>query len=187
MELRLNPWSGFSFGGRRPYFSQAMYFLPRIAGQALAGALFALWAMTGAAHAQFTVCNQTLDVVNVAIGQEAEEEVFQTEGWWTIGANQCADVIREELINRFIYVYANDVFGQPVLGAPAVAAGSGTAPAEPEHADEGRLVEMCVSSKRFVIRGIESCWQRGHLAARFFEVDTRAVERWTVFLTPPDN
>jgi hypothetical protein len=88
----------------------------------------------------------------------------QTEGWWTVGANQCAEVIREELANRFIYVYANDVFGQPIL--------SGT-------------TEMCVGKKRFVIRGIESCWQRGHLAVKFYEVDTQAVERWTLFLTSP--
>lgn len=115
------------------------------------------------AAAQFTVCNQTLDVVNVAIGQEVDQ-AFQTEGWWTIGANRCADVIREELVNRFIYVYANDVFGQPVLNG---------------------LDEMCVAPKRFVIRGAESCWQRGYKAAKFLEVDTQAVERWTLFLSSP--
>jgi len=115
------------------------------------------------AHAEFTVCNQTLDVVNLAIGQ-AIDDAFQTEGWWTVGANQCAEVIREELANRFIYVYANDVFGQPIL--------SGT-------------TEMCVGKNRFVIRGIESCWQRGYLSVRFYEVDTQAVERWTLFLTSP--
>jgi uncharacterized membrane protein len=117
----------------------------------------------GAARAQFTVCNQTLDVVNLAIGQEVDQ-AFQTEGWWTIGANQCADVIREELANRFVYVYANDVFGQPVLNGST---------------------EMCVGQMRFVIRGIESCWQRGFRAVRFYEVDTQAVERWTLFLTSP--
>lgn len=168
----------------------------------IAGGSATLAAGADPARAQFTVCNQTLDVVNVAIGQEAGENVFETEGWWTIGANQCADVIREELVNRFIYVYANDVFGQPVLGGPA-SAGGAAAPAEETPADETRademladqtlaadgkrLVEMCVSAKRFVIHGIESCWQRGHLAASFFEVDTRAVERWTVFLTPPEE
>ncbi len=123
----------------------------------------ALFAGATPARAEFTVCNQTLDVVNLAIGQEVDQ-AFQTEGWWTVGANQCADVIREELFNRFIYVYANDVFGQPVL--------NGT-------------TEMCVGQARFVIRGIESCWQRGHKAVKFYEVDTQAVERWTLFLTSP--
>lgn len=112
------------------------------------------------AAAQFTVCNQTLDVFNVAIASEVDED-FQTEGWWTIAANRCVDVIRSELENRYIYVYATDVFKQPVL--------DGT-------------VSMCVEAKRFLIRGTEDCWQRGYLAAHFHEVDTQAVERWTLFV-----
>lgn len=115
------------------------------------------------ARAEFTVCNQTLDVINISLGQEVGNE-FETEGWWTVGANQCAEVIRDELVNRFIYVFANDVFGQALL--------NGT-------------TEMCVGTKRFVIRGIESCWQRGHRAVKFFEVDTQAVERWTLFVVTP--
>lgn len=111
-------------------------------------------------HAQFTICNQTLDVFNVAIGSEVDDE-FQTEGWWTIAANRCVDVIREELQNRYIYVYATDVFQQPVL--------------------EG-TVEMCIDSQKFIIRGTDACWQRGYGAAHFAEVDTQAVERWTLFV-----
>ena len=38
-----------------------------------------------------------------------------SEGWWTIGANRCVDVIKEELANKYVYVYATDVFGQPIL------------------------------------------------------------------------
>ena len=130
--------------------------------RALAAAIF-LVCGAPPASAQFTVCNQTLDVVNLSVGQEIDG-IFQTEGWWTIGANHCADVIREELWNRYIYIYAEDVFGQPVL--------RGT-------------TDMCVDPRRFTIRGLESCWQRGHKMVKFFEVDTQAVERWTVFLSNP--
>jgi uncharacterized membrane protein len=130
---------------------------------ALAGAAFALALTTGPAQAEFSVCNQTLDVVNVAIGQQGPE-AFTTEGWWTIGSNQCALVIRDELRNRFIFVYANDVFGQPILKGTET---------------------MCIAPKRFSIDGIESCWQRGYIEAKFLEVDTQAVERWTLFLTDP--
>lgn len=114
-------------------------------------------------RAEFTVCNQTLDVFNLAVGYEVEDD-FQTEGWWTVSANQCVDVIREELTTRYIYVYAMDVFQQPIA--------SGT-------------VDMCIGERRFVIKGIDSCWQRGFKAARFLEVDTQAVERWTLFLRDP--
>ena len=118
----------------------------------------------GAARAEFTVCNQTLDVVNLAVGQEVREQsdaIWQTEGWWTVGANQCVNVIRDELVNRYIYIYATDVFGQPLL--------NGT-------------TSMCVGTRRFVIRGDQDCWVRGHQAAPFFEVDTQKTERWTLFL-----
>lgn len=119
---------------------------------------------TGEAHAEFAVCNQSFDVVNVAIGRDVEGD-FQTEGWWTIGTNQCANVIREELESRYIYVYAQDVFGKPML--------NGTTP-------------MCIEGKRFTIRGISSCWSRGHIKARFIEVDTEKTQRWSLFLAPPN-
>lgn len=121
----------------------------------------AAFAAPGDARAEFTVCNQTLDVVNLAVGQEIDA-TFQTDGWWTIGANQCVNVIREELVNRYIYVYATDVFGQPILSGST---------------------EMCVEKRRFTIRGIEECWQRGHIAAAFYEVDTLEQARWTLFLS----
>nr|WP_295468068.1 DUF1036 domain-containing protein [Mesorhizobium sp.] len=120
--------------------------------------------MAGSARAEFTVCNQTLDVVNLAVGQDVDG-TFQTDGWWTIGANHCVDVLHEELSNRYVYVYATDVFGHAIL--------------------EGST-GMCVEKRRFTIRGIDDCWQRGHILARFLEVDTLEQIRWTFFLTGRD-
>ena len=121
--------------------------------------MFGLCLATPAA-AEFAVCNQSFDVVNVAIGQDIEGE-FQTEGWWTIGPNQCANVIKEELSSRYIYLYAQDVFGQPIL--------NGT-------------TQMCISPRKFSIRGINECWSRGDISAGFIEVDTLKTQRWTLFL-----
>jgi len=141
--------------------------MPRVFSLRLTG--FAAFCLTFAglfatpARAEFAVCNQSFDVINVAIAELVDGQ-FQTEGWWTIGTNQCANVIKEELANRYIYVYATDVFGQPIL--------DGT-------------VSMCIGAKRFVIEGIENCWERGHRAAMFHEVDTKATVRWTLFVTPP--
>ena len=129
----------------------------------IAAAFLLALASASPARAQFSVCNQTLDVLNLAMAQETDGAV-QSEGWWTIGANRCVEVIKDELVNRYIYVYATDVFGQPILAGE---------------------VGMCVGTKRFVIRGIESCWLRGHKAAKFMEVDTQAGERWTLFLKEP--
>jgi uncharacterized membrane protein len=112
-------------------------------------------------RAEFTVCNQTLDVVNLAVGQEIHG-TFQTDGWWTVGANRCVNVVREELTNRYIYIYATDVFGQPILSGST---------------------DMCIERRRFTIRGIEDCWRRGHIGARYYEIDTLEQARWTIFLT----
>lgn len=115
------------------------------------------------AHAEFIVCNQSFDVVNVAIGQVAGEG-FRTDGWWTIGTNQCASVIKGQLDNRYVYAYATDVFGQPLL--------------------DGKT-QMCIAPKKFTISGTGDCWQRGHIAAPFLEVDTGSAERFTLFIKPP--
>ncbi|MGE0500249.1 MAG: DUF1036 domain-containing protein [Rhizobiaceae bacterium] len=141
--------------------------LPGIDSPVWIAAAFALLAClwTNSARAEFTVCNQTLDVVNLAVGQEVDQ-AFQTDGWWTIGANQCVDVIREELSNRYVYLYATDVFGNVML--------------------EGST-DMCVEKRRFTIRGLHQCWQRGHIQARFVEVDTLEQLRWTFFLTGQDR
>lgn len=137
---------------------------------AVVGLLAVLLVLLGAfgASAQFAVCNQTLDMVNVAIGQESDagaaagKPEFVTEGWWTVGANQCANVIQDVLAKRYIYVYATDIFGRRLL--------NGSTP-------------MCVDKRRFRIPGIERCWERGLIEASFFEVDTLDQPRWTLFLS----
>jgi len=129
------------------FFAQAIFCLSLVA-----------W--PGTIKANFQVCNQTLDVVNVAVGAY-DTDAWETSGWWTVGPNQCANVIEDTLTSRFIYVYARDVFNQSML------------PGE---------TTLCVDSGEFRIRGREDCLIRGHIAARFHEVDTRRSERWTFFL-----
>ena len=139
---------------------------PRATAASLVAATIGLVALAFAspARAEFKVCNQTLDVVNVAIGHLADGE-FTTEGWWTIGSNACAAVIRGDLTVRHIFVYATDVFGQPLL--------EGTEP-------------MCIGEDRFKIApGTGDCWARSYREEKFYDVDTQATDRWTLFLTEP--
>lgn len=123
-------------------------------------AVTALFCMAPKAHAEFTICNQSLDVFNISIGHQ-EGEDFQTEGWWVIGANRCIDLIRKPLTDRYIYLYVEDVFSKPVL--------------------PGRLT-ACVATGKFLIDGEKDCWQRGYKEALFTEVDTKDQERWTFIL-----
>ncbi|MEI5677282.1 MULTISPECIES: DUF1036 domain-containing protein [unclassified Mesorhizobium] len=130
-------------------------------------AFLVCFGFTGVAHAQFAVCNQTIDAINVSVAKQTGG-TFGTEGWWTIGANRCVDVIKEELTGRYVYVYATDVFGQPILTGDY----------------EGH--EMCIGTRRFSIQGTDSCWQRGYQSVRFRLVDTKEMSRWTFFLKDPE-
>lgn len=123
---------------------------------------FCLSPLLGASDAQanFQVCNQTFDVVNVAIGYY-DLDAWETSGWWTVGPNQCANVIEETLTSRYVYVYARDVFNTSMF--------------------QGQTV-LCIDRDEFRIRGREDCLIRGFVPARFHEVDTRRSERWTFFL-----
>ena len=116
----------------------------------------------GPARASFSFCNQTLDVANVAVGV-FDEEAFETSGWWVVGPNQCAEVIGHRLKARYVYVFAQDVFGRVLL--------EGATP-------------MCVDAGRFEIRGEADCLVRGFAGGRFHEVDTQQSESWTFFLRP---
>lgn len=147
-EQTLNPTS--CGGELRRIFARAIFTAAMVAAPST------VWA-------NFQVCNQTLDVVNVSIGV-FDADAWETSGWWTVGPNQCANVIESTLTSRYVYVYARDVFNASML------AGN---------------ISMCVDPGEFRIRGREDCLIRGHITARFEEVDTRRSERWTFFIRAP--
>ncbi len=114
------------------------------------------------AVAALRLCNQSFDVLNIAMA-EPREGGFITRGWWRVAPNQCATLERELLRSRYYYVFASDIFGREAL------AGS---------------IPMCVATQRFEIEGQEDCLLRGYLDARFLEVDTQEQDNWTVFVSP---
>jgi len=160
-------------GGLQGMIGQAFRFV--VSGRAGRALLFfcvvaaAALSPAGPARAQFAVCNQTLDALNLAIAKAGTDGTIVSEGWWTVGANRCVDVLKDELANKYIYVYATDVFGQPIF------------------AGDFSGYDMCVAPKRFTIEGTDSCWQRGFQKVRFLEVDTKEQVRWTLFLKQPDS
>lgn len=115
------------------------------------------------ASAELRICNQSFDVLNVALGMPGAGTDPETRGWWRIAPNQCATLVREPLHTRYYYVFATDVFGKEVL--------AGGTP-------------LCVAPKRFDIDNQQDCLLRGFLDARFLEIDTQERDNWTVFVTP---
>lgn len=139
---------------------------------ALIGASFASSAgLVSPALAAFKLCNQSYDVLNIAIAQPAAErsgggalpEDFVTRGWWRVAPNQCATLLRDRLQSRYFYVFATDVFGKEALAG---------------------AIPLCVAPRRFAIDRQGDCLVRGFLEARFLEVDTEEQSDWTVFVSP---
>jgi uncharacterized membrane protein len=123
--------------------------------------LAAVGLAAGPARAEFKVCNQTLGLYNVAIGTE-KEGVFQTEGWWTLSANDCVSPITEDLASRYVYVFATNIYGDDALTGDTA---------------------MCIDRHvHFAIAGTDNCWLRGYEEARFKEVDTHSSNSWTIFI-----
>jgi Predicted integral membrane protein len=116
---------------------------------------------TGAAHADFRVCNGTQSLVGGAIGYRTAEG-WVTEGWWQIPANSCATLIEGPLQSRYYYLYAEDASGG------------------------GRWagnINMCVADNEFKITGVEDCFARGFQRAGFKEYDTGRQRSWMVQLS----
>lgn len=129
----------------------------------LAGAAMFLgtYMATGAARAEFRVCNGTQNLVGVAIGYRASEG-WITEGWWQVPASTCATLIEGELQSRYYYLYAED----------AARGGRWTGD-----------INMCVAENEFKIVGVEDCFARGYQQMGFKEYDTGRQGSWMVQLS----
>jgi len=133
--------------------------IPILCGLMLAG----LWA--GPASADLRVCNNTPSRVGVALGYR-DNQGWVSEGWYLLKANSCETLLKEDLIARYYYIYAQDYDR----------GGEWT----------GRT-PMCTRDKEFQIRGIEECLARGFDRTRFFEIDSGEQKSWTVQLGEPER
>ncbi len=117
------------------------------------------------ASADMRVCNNTPSRVGVAIGYR-DTQGWVSEGWYLLKANSCEILIKDDLIARYYYIYAQDYDR----------GGEWT----------GRT-PMCTRDKEFQIRGIEECLARGFDRTRFFEIDSGEQKSWTVQLGEPER
>lgn len=114
------------------------------------------------AEATLSLCNQSFDVLNIAIAEPGGDD-YVTRGWWRVAPNQCATLLRDPLEEKEYFVFAADVFGNEAL--PGV-------------------TPMCVGTREFKIESQQDCLIRGFLDARFYEVDPQGQPSWTVFVQP---
>jgi uncharacterized membrane protein len=120
--------------------------------------------VSGAAQADFRLCNNTTTRVSIAIAY-TDGRNWLSEGWWNLRPTACETLLRGPLAAQFYYVYAMDERGGEWKGKAF----------------------MCTRDREFRIEGREDCFARGFERTGFFEIDTgRDAKSWTVQLTDPN-
>lgn len=128
----------------------------------LAGfAAFMAMAATSPARAELRVCNETANLISVALGYRAERG-WMSEGWWQTPPGDCRTLYQGDLQQRFYYLYAVDDIGGGAW--------------------DGQVF-MCTRDETFTIFGVEDCLARGYERTGFFEIDTQNRSDWTLQLT----
>lgn len=125
---------------------------------ALAGGFLAF---STPAHAELRICNETANLVSVALGYRAERG-WMSEGWWQTPPGDCRVLYQGDLQKRFYYLYAVDDIGGGAW--------------------DGQVF-MCTRDETFTIFGVEDCLARGYERTGFFEIDTQNRTDWTLQLT----
>ena len=118
-------------------------------------------AVTAPARAELRVCNETANLVSVALGYRAERG-WMSEGWWQTPPGDCRVLYQGDLQKRFYYLYAVDDIGGGAW--------------------DGQVF-MCTRDETFTIFGVEDCLARGYERTGFFEIDTQNRTDWTLQLT----
>lgn len=111
----------------------------------------------GPALAGFKVCNKTALPVRAAIGR-FDGTRWSSQGWWTVGPGNCAELLTGPLQARYYYFYASD-------------GGAGTW--------EGKTHFCVAPAKSFKAAGRGDCARRGFDSRGFLEVDTGRNPDWT--------
>ena len=119
----------------------------------------------GMALASLEICNATETEQSVAIGHMVDG-TWTSEGWWNIGAGECADVLTAPLDNRYYY-YRSEI---------------------PGGVFEGEGYEFCITDDVFTIQGQDRCEARGYNSAAFSAIDTgETATEFQLTLVPPED
>ncbi|MFC3703812.1 DUF1036 domain-containing protein [Devosia honganensis] len=133
----------------------------RLCSLLLIASLGGFMAMTAPARADLRICNETANLVSVALGYRAERG-WISEGWWQTPPGDCRVLYQGNLQRRFYYLYAVDDIGGGAWNGQ---------------------VFMCTRDETFTIFGVEDCLARGYERTGFFEIDTQNRTDWTLQLT----
>lgn len=120
-----------------------------------------LCATSGAAFADFRICNRTSARIGLAIGVK-EGPIFITQGWFNMKPNACDTPIKDDLKPGPYYIYGIDYDrGGEWTGAQL----------------------LCVGDREFYVEGSADCYARGYERAGFRRIETKGQKNWTLDIT----
>lgn len=112
--------------------------------------------------AGYTVCNQSRDVLLVALGQ-AEGGKPVSRGWWTVQPGACARTVTTPLKGNTVYLLARKMTGSLVVSGPKI---------------------FCTTPVIFDIEGTANCAARGFTEQGFAATMTRGLSGYLAHIGP---
>lgn len=143
----------------------------------IAGFQAAVLMAVAPAAAEFRVCNNAGETVDVAFGYEGGANTgWIAEGWYQVRAGRCVTVYGGQLNGRYYYLYAEGASGTEWNG------------------DDSENASFCINrnvfklfQRRYGDNDEEDCKKHNLESKRFFEVDVGDDLSWTQTLDGASN
>lgn len=142
-------------------FRKRMHFSPNAGNVELFQAL-ERQAKARIAPAGYTVCNDSRDVLLVALG-EMERGQPVSRGWWTAQPGGCARAVTTPLNTDAVFLSAQKQNGATLVGGSQI---------------------FCTTTAAFEIRGATNCAARGYGQAGFARTQTRGSSGYVAHIGP---
>jgi uncharacterized membrane protein len=114
------------------------------------------------APAGYTVCNDSREILLVALGGMEREQAV-SRGWWTVQPGACARAMTTPLNTDAVFLSAQKKNGATLAGGPQT---------------------FCTTTAAFEIRGAENCTGRGYGQAGFARTQTRGLSGYVARIGP---
>ena len=103
--------------------------------------------------AGLTFCNRTQDIVWAALATDSQSKK-QSMGWWRLQPQQCEKVIKDKLVDRYVYAFASADRTEGVAQS------------------WGGTTQFCTRDSSFEIEEAADCTGRGFTGTGFLKIDT---------------
>ena len=117
------------------------------------------------ASAGLTFCNRTQDIVWTALATDSQSKKHSM-GWWRLQPQQCEKVIKDRLVDQYVYAFASADRAEGVSQS------------------WGGTTQFCTRESSFEIEDAADCAGRGFSSAGFLKIDTQGKPGITFEFAP---